>query len=347
LWSGMVGNVVEDEFLIHSVPCQNHQWCPSPRAQMLASISKRIVQMILTLVLASSVIFVLIHLSGDPTQGFMPAGASPEVRDATRARLGLDDPLAEQYIRFVVNGLTGNFGDSWRDRQPALDAVLDRLPATMLLAGTSLAVAVVGGTLIGVISASSRSNLLLNAVKVIPVVGQAVPTFWLGAMLMLLFAVRLGWLPSSGNATLSALVLPALTLASQPGSIIARLISTGMRDLGRSDFARTAESKGLAAATISVRHILPNAVLPVLAYVGLQAGFLIGGAVVVESVFAWPGIGRLALQSAVQRDLPVIHAFVVVTAIGVIVINLLVDILRLVIDPRQRTPGSGVVVANG
>lgn len=314
---------------------------------MLASVSKRIAQMVLTLVLVSTVIFVLIHLSGDPTQGFMPAGASPGVRAETRARLGLDDPMAEQYVRFVIDGLTGNFGDSWRDRQPALNAVLDRLPATLLLAGSSLGIAVVGGTIIGVVSASSRSNILLYAVRVIPVAGQAVPTFWLGAMFMLLFAVRLGWLPSSGNATPAALVLPALTLASQPGSIIARLISTGMRDLRRSDFVRTAESKGLAAWVISVRHMLPNAALPVLAYVGLQAGFLIGGAVVVESVFAWPGIGRLALQSAVQRDLPVIHAFVVLTAIGVIMINLLVDLLRLAIDPRQRISGSGEVMSNG
>jgi ABC-type dipeptide/oligopeptide/nickel transport system permease component len=314
---------------------------------MLASIAKRIAQMILTLILASTVIFVLIHLSGDPTQGFMPAGASPEVRAATRARLGLDDPLPQQYLRFLANGLTGDFGDSWRDRQPALDAVLDRLPATLILGGTALTVAIVGGTVIGVISASRRSNLLLNTVKVIPIAGQAVPTFWLGAMFMLLFAVRLGWLPSSGNATPAALVLPAMTLAAHPGSIIARLISTGMRDLARTDFVRTANSKGLPGRTIAVRHVLPNAILPVLAYVGLQAGFLIGGAVVIESVFAWPGIGRLALQSAVQHDLPVIHAFVVITAIGVILINLVVDLVSLLIDPRQRTGEAGRLLPNG
>jgi ABC-type dipeptide/oligopeptide/nickel transport system permease component len=314
---------------------------------MLASIAKRIAQMILTLILASTVIFVLIHLSGDPTQGFMPAGASPEVRAATRARIGLDDPLPQQYLKFLANGLTGDFGDSWRDRQPALDAVLDRLPATLILGGTALTVAIVGGTVIGVISASRRSNLLLNTVKVIPIAGQAVPTFWLGAMFMLLFAVRLGWLPSSGNATPAALVLPAMTLAAHPGSIIARLISTGMRDLARTDFVRTANSKGLPSRTIAVRHVLPNAILPVLAYVGLQAGFLIGGAVVIESVFAWPGIGRLALQSAVQHDLPVIHAFVVITAIGVILINLVVDLVSLVIDPRQRTGEAGRLLANG
>lgn len=314
---------------------------------MLVSLAKRILQMIVTLTLASTVIFVLIHLSGDPTQGFLPPGASPEVREATRARLGLDQPLIEQYGRFLKNGLLFQFGDSWRDRQPALDAVLQRLPATIQLAGSALAIAIVGGLLIGVISTASGSNLLLMAVRTIPIAGQAVPTFWLGAMLMLIFAVRLGWLPSSGNATPAALILPALTLAAHPGSIIARLVSTGMRDLDRSDFVRTAKSKGLPGWTISMRHILPNALLPVLAYVGLQAGFLVGGAVVIESVFAWPGVGRLALQAAIQHDLPVIHAFVVVTALGVIVINLITDLVRLLIDPRQRIPAGQGRLADG
>lgn len=314
---------------------------------MVVSLAKRILQMVLTLVLASTVIFVLIHLSGDPTQGFLPAGASPETREATRARLGLDQPIIEQYGRFLKHGMLLDFGDSWRDRQPALDAVLDRLPATLTLAGSALAIAVVGGLVIGVISAASGSNALLNAIRIIPLAGQAVPTFWLGAMLMLIFAVRLGWLPSSGNATPAALVLPALTLAAHPGSIIARLVSTGMRDLDRADFVRTARSKGLPGPVIAIRHVLPNALLPVLAYIGLQAGFLIGGAVVIESVFAWPGIGRLALQSAIQHDLPVIHAFVVVTAIGVILINLVVDVARTVIDPRQGAHAEQGVVANG
>lgn len=314
---------------------------------MLVQLARRIAQMALTLILASSVIFVLIHASGDPTQGFMPAGASPEVREQARQRLGLDDPIHEQYVRFIANGLKGDFGDSWRDRQPALDAVLDRMPATLALGGTALAVAIVGGMVIGVISASSGSNLLLIAVRTIPIAGQAIPTFWLGAMFMLVFAVRLGWLPSSGNAAPASLVLPALTLAAHPGSIIARLVSTGMRDLDRSDFVRTAHSKGLPRRIVMVQHILPNALLPVLGYIGLQAGFLVGGTVVIESVFAWPGVGRLALQSAVQRDLPVIHAFVAVTALGVILINLLIDLLRGVIDPRQGGVERRGAMANG
>lgn len=303
---------------------------------MIVSILKRIIQIVITLVLASTVVFVLIHASGDPTQGFMPPGASPEIREATRERLGLNDPLIEQYLRFVGNGLVGDFGDSWRTQQPALQAVLDRAPATVMLAGGALGIALVFGILVGVASASRTSSLLLRAVRSIPIVGQAVPTFWLGAMLMLLFAVKLGWLPASGNATPSSIILPATTLALQPASIIARLMSTGMQDISGSDYVRTAVSKGLSSRSISWRHVVPNAILPVLGYAGLQAGFLVGGTVVIESLFAWPGVGRLALQSATQHDLPVIHAFVAVTAIGVILINLIVDLLSVAIDPRQR-----------
>lgn len=309
---------------------------PESRHRMIRSFLTRIAQVIITLVLASTVVFVLIHLSGDPTQGFMPPGAAPELREATRERLGLNDPVLEQYARFVWNGLSGDFGVSWRDNQPALQSVLDRLPATLTLAGSALGLAVGFGIVVGVLAASPRAGWIFRVVRALPIVGQAVPTFWLGAMLMLLFAVRLGWLPASGNATPASIILPAVTLALQPASIMARLMSTGIQDISRSDYVRTAVSKGLPQAVVSWRHIVPNALLPVLGYAGLQAGFLIGGTVVIESLFAWPGVGRLALQSAVQRDLPVIHAFVAVTAIGVILINLAVDLITLTIDPRLR-----------
>lgn len=305
---------------------------------MILSLGKRILQIVVTLILASTVVFVLIHMSGDPSQGFMPPGASPELREATRDRLGLNDPILQQYIQFVGNGLTGDFGDSWRDQQPALNGVVERLPATLALAGAAMALSVTFGVVVGVLSASSHAGWLMKVVRAIPLVGQAVPTFWLGAMLMLLFAVRLGWLPASGNATPQSIILPAVTLALQPASIMARLMSTGMHDIGRSQYVRTAYSKGLSESTISWRHVAPNAVLPVLGYAGLQAGFLVGGTVVIESLFAWPGVGRLALQSATQHDLPVIHAFVAVTAVAVIAINLVVDLISLAIDPRRRQP---------
>jgi peptide/nickel transport system permease protein len=215
---------------------------------------------------------------------------------------------------------------------------MERLPATLSLAGAALFLSISFGIIVGVLSASPRAGWMMRVVRAIPLVGQAVPTFWLGAMLMLLFAVRLGWLPASGNATPQSIILPAVTLALQPASIMARLMSTGMHDIGRSEYVRTAQSKGLPESTVSWRHIAPNAILPVLGYAGLQAGFLIGGTVVIESLFAWPGVGRLALQSATQHDLPVIHAFVAVTAVGVILVNLVVDLISLAIDPRRRQP---------
>lgn len=292
-------------------------------------------QIIATLWLATTAVFVMIHLSGDPTQGFLPPGVSPELRDQMRVELGLDDPLWQQYIHFLGRGFVGDFGDSWRDNQPALNAVLARIPATIQLSTVAIVLAIISG--IGYTLLVSRPGKLGVFLNILPSIGQAVPTFWLGAMLMMFFAVRLGWLPSSGSGSATAIILPAITLALQPASTIARLFATSMDDVASADYVRTARSKGLPTSGVIRDHIAPNAILPVIGYIGLQAGFLIGGTVIVESLFAWPGIGRLALQSALQRDLPVIHAFVVVTAVGVILINIVTDIIQLFIDPRLQS----------
>ena len=311
---------------------------------MVRSIAARIVQIVATLWLASTAVFVLIHLSGDPTQGFLPPGVSPELREEMRTELGLNDPIWQQYFQFIERGFRLDFGDSWRDNQPAIDAVLARVPATLQLATAALVLAVITG--IGYALLVNRPGRLRTILLVLPSVGQAVPSFWLGAVLMLVFAVRFGWLPSSGRDSYLAIVLPALTLALHPASTIARLLATSMDDVTHTDYVRTARSKGLSQKSVTTGHIAPNAILPAIAYIGLQAGFLVGGTVVVESLFAWPGIGRLALQSALQRDLPVIHAFVAVTAVGVILINLLTDMVQILIDPRLRSR-SGLGVARG
>lgn len=308
---------------------------------MVRSLLARIIQIVVTLMLASTAVFVLIHFSGDPTQGFLPPGSSPELRESTRDRLGLNDPLPLQYLQFLERGLRFDFGDSWRDQQPALDAVLNRVPSTLALASLALALAISGGIIIGVITASPTRSPFVRVLRAFPIVGQAVPTFWMGAMLMLVFAVRLKWLPASGNATLSSIILPAVTLALHPMAIIARLQATSMLDVARSEYVRTAVGKGLGKRAVQLRHVAPNAVLPVLGYIGLQAGFLVGGAVVVESIFAWPGVGRLALQAATHHDLPVIHAFVATTAVAVILLNLVVDLIQQTIDPRLRATAAG------
>lgn len=302
---------------------------------MFRSIAARIIQIAATLWLASTAVFVLIHMSGDPTQGFLPPGVSPELRESMRTELGLNDPMWQQYLQFIQRGFMWDFGDSWRDNQPAINAVIARVPATLELATAALVLAIITG--IGYALLVNRPGPWRSILQVLPSIGQAVPTFWLGAILMLLFAVKIGWLPSSGRGSALALVLPALTLALHPASTIARLLATSMDDVTHADYIRTARSKGVSQKDVTTRHIAPNAILPAIAYIGLQAGFLVGGTVVVESLFAWPGIGRLALQSALQRDLPVIHAFVAVTAVGVILINLITDLIQILIDPRLRS----------
>lgn len=303
---------------------------------MLIRLLQRILFLIVTVIATSSAIFVLIHAAGDPTQGFLPPGASPEMRAQVRSSLGLDDPIMLQYARFIGRGLRGDFGNSWRDHQPALQSVLDRLPATLLLATTAVGLAVIIGGAIAVTGVAVRSGIFRRALNLIGLLGQAIPTFWLGTLFILIFAVRLNWLPSSGNASPRSLILPALTLAGYPASMIARLLQSSLLEAGNQEYVRTARSKGLANGAVWLRHALPNALLPTLGFIGLQLGFMVGGTVVVESVFAYPGVGRLALQAASERDLPVVHAFAVIVAISIVVIGTAIDLLVAALDPRLR-----------
>ena len=306
------------------------------RASMLRPALRRLTLLLLTVIAASSLLFVLIHLGGDPIDGFVAPGSSPEVREQVRARTGLDQPLLEQYGRFVQDGLTGDFGESWRDRQAALTAVLDRLPATLRLAGVAVVISVLFGVGAGIVSAVLQPGPIRTGVRVVSMLGQAIPSFWLGTLAIFLFAARLGWLPASGNDGWRSIVLPAFTLGAYPGSVLARVVQAAMLERASRPFVTTARGKGLRESTVWTRHVLPNAALPALGFVGVEAGFLVGGTVVVESVFAYPGIGRLALQAASERDLPVLHAFVVLTVLLVSAINIAIDIISALIDPRQR-----------
>ena len=303
---------------------------------MFIRLLQRILLLIVTVIATSSAIFVLIHAAGDPTQGFLPPGASPEMRAQVRTSLGLDQPILLQYARFIGRGLRGDFGDSWRDHQSALQSVLDRLPATLLLATTAVGLAAIIGGAIAVIGVSIRSGIIRRALNLIGLLGQAVPTFWLGTLFILIFAVRLNWLPSSGNAGVRSLILPALTLAGYPASMIARLLQASLVEASNQEYVRTARAKGLTKRVVWLRHALPNAMLPTLGFIGLQLGFMVGGTVVVESVFAYPGVGRLALQAASERDLPVVHAFAVVVAISIVAIGTAIDLLVAALDPRLR-----------
>jgi peptide/nickel transport system permease protein len=290
-----------------------------------------------TIFLASSGIFLLIHLSGDPTYGFLPPETSPEVRQAVRDRLGLDEPVWRQYLLFVQDAFTLDFGYSWSLRQPAEHAVVGAFPSTMLLAVLGTVSAVTVGVAAGVAASRRRRGAAEWLASAATLVGLAIPGFWLGTLLILLFAVELRWLPSSGNSGWMSLILPVVALTLHPASVIARLVRANMRDVSGTAWVRTAHSKGLPPRTIRWRHMLPNAVMPAIGYVGLHAAGLIGGAIVIESVFAIPGVGRMALQAAQERDMPVIHAFVIYSAMLVVAINLVVDLLAARVDPRLRT----------
>jgi peptide/nickel transport system permease protein len=298
---------------------------------------ERLVHAAAVLLGVTSLVFGLLHLSGDPLSGLAPPGSSPAQEALIRRRYELDRPLITQYANFLGRAVRGDFGESWRQRRPAMDAVLERLPASAALALGATGLALLVGVPLGIVAGARTGGLIDAAARTVAVLGQALPGFWLGSLLILLFAVRLHWLPSSGGDGPRALVLPVITLAAYPTATVARLLRSSLREQLTQDYIRTARGKGLPRRAV-VGHGLRNAVLPTLAFVGLQVGFLLGGAVVVEVVFAYPGIGRLALDAVADRDVPLIQAFVVVVAVLIVLTNELVDLVARLLDPRLRSP---------
>jgi peptide/nickel transport system permease protein len=281
-----------------------------------------------------SATFLLLHLGGDPLAGLVPPGASPEVEAQLRHTYGLDRPLPEQYLTFVGRAMVGEFGESWRQGRPALTAVLERLPATIVLTATATVLSTVVGCSLGVVAAAREGSAWDWLARTVAMVGQAIPAFWLGTMLILVFAVRLHWLPASGMTGVTGVLLPALALAAYPAATLTRLVRASMIENLRADYVRTARAKGLPERVVMREHALRNAALPALAFTGLQAGFLLGGAVIVEGVFAYPGIGSLALDAVFTRDVPLVEAFVWTVAILILLVNTGTALIAAVIDPR-------------
>jgi peptide/nickel transport system permease protein len=306
-----------------------------------AWILQRILYALLVMLAVASLAFASVHLSGDPLAGFTAPGASPQDKAAIRHNLELDRPLSVQYLRFLAHASHGDFGDSWRAREPATNAVIDRLPATLRLAGVALALALLIGIPLGALAGAKPGGSLDFIASTAALLGQALPGFWLGALLILLFSVRLHWLPSSGGHGVKSLILPAIALAAYPAAFLARLVRSSVVETLNQDYIRTARGKGLRNAVVIRVHALRNALLPALAYAGLQAGFLLGGAVVIENVFAYPGIGQLALNAFADRDLPVIQAFVTLVAAMIVLVNLLVDVAARRLDPRLSLGSNG------
>jgi peptide/nickel transport system permease protein len=306
---------------------------------MLGFLINRLLHAVAVLFGVVSVTFALLHLAGDPLAGLIPPGATPEVESQIRAAYGLDRPLPEQYLDFVGRAMHGDFGDSWRQGRSALDAVLERLPATLWLTAVATTLAVAVGAFLGVISAARPGSWWDIVARSTALLGQAVPAFWLGTMLILLFAVAWQWLPSSGLDGPGGIILPALSLAAYPAATLTRLLRASMIETLGADYIRTARAKGLSRSRILIGHALRNAALPALAFTGLQVGFLLGGAVIVEGVFAYPGIGGLALDAVAARDIPLVEAFVWVVAVMILLVNILTGALATLLDPRQREGG--------
>jgi len=303
---------------------------------MSVYVARRLAQSLIVLLGISIVVFVILHLTGDPTLLMLPPDASAEEVARFRRAMGFDDPLPLQYWRFLRGVLQGNFGNSLRHDEPALALVFERMPATLELTAVALGVALVLAIPAGIVSALSRNTALDYVSTVTALVGQAMPTFWLGIMLILVFSVGLQMLPSSGRGGLTHLILPALTLGLFTSARTMRLTRSALLEVLGQDYVRTARAKGVAERGVVWKHALRNAAIPVITIVGLELGTLLGGAVITETIFAWPGVGRLSVQAIYNRDYPLVQASVFVLASIFVLVNLAVDLVYTYLDPRIR-----------
>jgi ABC-type dipeptide/oligopeptide/nickel transport system permease component len=284
----------------------------------------------------STIVFLVMRLSGDPAVLLLPQEASLADIARLRQELGLDDPLPVQYLRFLGKALTGDFGESLRHKEPAMALVRTHLWATLELALAAFLIAVLVAVPIGVLAAVRPNSLYDHAVMSLALLGQSAPTFWIGIMLILVFGVWLRWFPIGGRGTPGHLVMPAVTLGAFAMASIARLTRSAMLEVIRLDYITAARAKGLGEGRVIWWHALKNAAIPVVTIMGLQFGALLGGAVVTETVFSWPGIGRLAIQGIYNRDYPIVQASVFVAAVFFVGVNFAVDLLYTVLDPRIR-----------
>jgi len=290
----------------------------------------------LVLVGVSAVVFGLLQLSGDPAALLLPPDVAADELLRFRRALGFDDPLPVRFGRFLRGAVVGDFGQSLRHGEPAMGLVLERMPATAALALAAMALALGAAVPLGVAAAVRRGSWFDRAAMGAALVGQSMPVFWVGIMLILLFAVWWRWLPAFGTGTPAHLVLPAVTLAGFLVARIARVTRAGMVEALGDDYVRTARAKGLTEAAVVWKHALKNAALPLVTIIGLDLGSLLGGAVITETVFAWPGVGRLAVQAIANRDFPVVQAAVFAFGTIFVAVNLLVDLCYVVLDPRVR-----------
>ena len=301
---------------------------------MLQYILKRLWHTVYVVIGISMISFFFIHLSGDPVLLMLPGDASDQEIEELREQLGFNDPLYVQYFRFASKAIRGDFGESLYYHVPVMELVIERLPASLELAVAAMVFALVLVVPIGIISAVRRGSMLDMGSMLGALLGLSMPHFWLGIMLMLLFSVHLGWLPTSGRGTMAHLIMPAVSLGLSLMAMFARLTRSVMLEVLSLDYIRTARAKGLREEIVISKHALKNALIPLVTVAGMQFGFLIGGTVIIETVFAWPGLGRLVIQAIFSRDYPLVQAIVFILSLLFVGMNLLVDILYVYLDPQ-------------
>lgn len=312
---------------------------------MTGYVLRRVGQAVLVMLGVSVIVFGLVHIvPGDPIRVALGTRFDPAVYERLYERAGFADPLPVQYVKWLGNAVTGDLGVSFRSGDPVTDIVTDRLPATLSMAVAAVLVALLISIPLGILSALKQGTKLDYAASVFSQVGVSIPDFWWGIVLILLFALTLGWFPPSGYVSFfddpmgwaRHLVLPAVTIGMISGSILTRFVRTAMLEALHRDYTRTARSKGLPEGLIVRRHVLRNALVPIVTVVGLQLAYLLGGLIVVEIVFAWPGLGRLAFDAVQRRDYPVLQGAVLLVAVIFLLVNLVVDLLYAWLDPRIK-----------
>ncbi len=303
---------------------------------MVQFVARRLLEAAVVVVLALTAVFSLQFLAGDPVKLFLPTDTTPKQIEEFRERLGFNDPWLVQYVRFMRGALRGDFGNSLRQHESALALVLQRFPATLSLSAVAMLLALGTAIPVGVVSAARRNSWFDHLGIGTTVLGQAIPGFWLGLMLIYVFAVWLRWLPTSGRGTWLHFVLPSITLAAFVAARFARLTRSMMLDVLNQDYIRTARAKGLAPPRVLYKHALKNASLPIVTLLALQLGQLLGGAVITETIFAWPGAGRFLVQALLNRDFPVVLVGVFLTAVLYSGLNLAADVAYAWLNPRIR-----------
>lgn len=303
---------------------------------MLKFTLKRLASLVLVLIGVSFLVFMLLLLTpGDPVRMMLGESATPEAQEALRKEMGLDDPLLVQYGRYMKNIVVHqDLGTSYSTQRPVLDEIMNVFPNTVQLAVAAMVIAIILGIFLGIISAVKQNSLLDNIVMVLALIGTSAPIFWIGILMILLFSVKLGWLPPSGFGSFEQLIMPAVALGMQSTAVVARMTRSSMLEVIRQDFVKTARAKGQREIVVILKHVFRNALIPIITVVGLQFGTLLGGAMLTEVVFSIPGVGRLMIEAIKQRDFPIVQGSVLFVAACFSLVNLAVDLLYAVVDPK-------------